>query len=162
MMFVSPRLKLSLVTTHIPLKDVLRELTPEKVHNTVLKTHKALQVYFGMEQPRIGVCGLNPHAGEEGLLGSEEREWLIPTLDSLRKEGISITGPLSPDTAFVHPERFDALISLYHDQGLAPFKALTFYQSCQMTLGLPFVRTSVDHGTAKDIVGKNCADYRTL
>jgi 4-hydroxythreonine-4-phosphate dehydrogenase len=134
------------------------------VHQPIDLLDKALREWFGIERPHIGVLGLNPHAGEAGMLGDEEQRIVEPALAMARNAGIQVTGPLPPDTAFTPQarKRFDGLVAMYHDQGLIAVKALAFERAVQLTLGLPAVRTSPDHGTAFDIAGKNRADPTSM
>lgn len=160
MMFHSVSLNVTIATRHLPLKEVSRILTREKVNTAIVLTHEALRKYFRIKRPRLGICGLNPHCGENGLMGKEEKKVIIPAINVLRKSMPGIHGPLSGDVAFymAHRGMFDAVIAMYHDQGLAPFKMLAFHRGVNVTLGLPFVRTSPDHGTAYDIAGRGIAD----
>lgn len=164
MMFVGKRLKVTLVTRHIPLSRVSSALSAEAIQNTILITHKYLKDYFGIRKPRIGVAGLNPHAGEGGLFGSEEERIIKPAVKKASKIALGVVGPVPPDVVFYEclNGRLDAVVSLYHDQGLVPFKMLYFNNGVNLTLGLPFVRTSPDHGTAFDIAGKNIADPTSM
>ncbi|MBI2608559.1 MAG: 4-hydroxythreonine-4-phosphate dehydrogenase PdxA [Deltaproteobacteria bacterium] len=164
MFFTSPHLKVALVTTHIALKNVASQLTQEKIITTIENTHRGLQKYFGIKNPLLYLCGLNPHCGEGGLFGNEEEKTLKPTLSLTQKKGIKIFGPFSPDTIFFKAleNKAHAVISLYHDQGLIPLKTLSFFDSCGVTLGLPFLRTTVDHGTAPDLIGKNMANPKSF
>ncbi|ROT98457.1 4-hydroxythreonine-4-phosphate dehydrogenase PdxA [Histidinibacterium lentulum] len=160
MMLACDALKVVPATIHIPVAEVPRALTARLLTDTILITHAALIRDFGIPRPRIAVAGLNPHAGEGGKIGREEQDLMIPTLDALRAEGLDIRGPLSADTMF-HPEaraRYDAAVCAYHDQALIPIKTIDFSGGVNVTLGLPFVRTSPDHGTAFDIAGKGLAD----
>ncbi|MFC4724622.1 4-hydroxythreonine-4-phosphate dehydrogenase PdxA [Glycocaulis abyssi] len=159
MMLAAPQLKTVLVTIHQALRDAIASLTPEKIVHTARVTHQALRRDFAIASPRLALAGLNPHAGEGGSMGCEEIDVLAPALAQLRSEGIDISGPLPPDTMF-HAEareRYDAAVCLYHDQGLIPVKTLDFHGGVNVTLGLPIVRTSPDHGTAKDIAGRGIA-----
>ncbi len=159
MMLATPGLRTVLVTIHQSLKSAIESLTPEAVIHTARVTHHALKTDFAIASPRLALAGLNPHAGERGAMGREEIEILASALDVLRGEGVAITGPLPPDTMF-HAEaraQYDAAVCLYHDQGLIPVKTLDFHGGVNVTLGLPIVRTSPDHGTAKDIAGKGIA-----
>ena len=160
MMFVSPRLKITLVTTHLPLKEVAGNITSKMISEKLRLTIKALKLYFGIKRPRIGVCALNPHAGEQGLLGEEEKKIIIPVITRLRREGHSVEGPFPADTIFseTNLKRFDAFLAMYHDQGLIPLKMRGVGRSVNVTLGLPFVRTSPDFGCAFEIAGKGMAD----
>lgn len=164
MMFVAEKLKLSLVTRHIPLKDVAKSIDKNSISMTISLTHKALKNYFGIKNPKIVVCGLNPHASEEGLIGKEEDKIIKPAIARFRKASKLIYGPLPADTIFKRliEKDFDAAICMYHDQGLGAFKMLYFNEGVNLTLGLPFVRTSCVHGTAFSIAGKNKADYRSM
>lgn len=164
MMLAGPSLRVVPVTIHIPLKDVPGQLTQEEIIETVLITDQALKTDFGIRAPRIAVAGLNPHAGEAGAMGQEEVEIIAPAITALRQEGLEITGSLPADTMFhaAARARYDVAITMYHDQGLIPIKALDFDQGVNVTLGLPFIRTSPDHGTAYDIAGKGIADPSSL
>ena len=163
MMFWSEKLRVVLATIHIPLSQVPAALTVESVMAIIELTHRELP-RFGLVRPRLALAGLNPHAGEHGLLGREEIEVLEPAVGRARREGITITGPLPGDTVFVRAVRgeFDAVIACYHDQGLIPIKLAAFGQAVNVTLGLPIIRTSVDHGTGFDIAGKNVADPESM
>ena len=163
MMFHSPRLRVVLATVHIPLSAVPGLLTRERIE-TVLKLAAAELPRFGVAEPRLAVAGLNPHAGEGGLLGFEDSEIIAPAVKSARQSGIDVTGPVPSDTVFrqAMDGQFDAVIACYHDQGLIPVKLLAFGDSVNVTLGLPIVRTSVDHGTAFDIAGLGVADATSL
>jgi len=153
MMFYSEELKVVLQTIHVPLREVPRLLTADAVLQKLRLIQREF-VRFWNKKPKIGVLGLNPHAGEEGILGTEEEEIIKPALERARKEGINCEGPLVPDTAFLQRERFDLFLAMYHDQGLIPFKLLAFERGVNLTLGLPVPRTSPDHGTAFDIAWK--------
>ena len=164
MMLAAPALRVVPVTIHIALKDVPGALTSALLEETIRITHAGLVRDFGIEAPRLAVAGLNPHAGEGGAMGREEIEVIGPVLDRLRDEGIAIVGPLSADTMF-HPAaraRYDVAICMYHDQALIPIKTIDFAGGVNVTLGLPFIRTSPDHGTAFDIAGKGVADATSL
>ena len=163
MMFHSPRLRVVLATVHVPLSAVPRLLTQARVETTLTLAASALP-RFGVAKPRLALAGLNPHAGEGGLMGTEEREVLIPAVESVRLRGIDVTGPVPADTVFRQAAdgRFDAVIACYHDQGLIPVKLVGFGEAVNITLGLPIVRTSVDHGTAFDIAGRGVADETSL
>jgi len=160
MMFASPRLRVTLVTIHRSLRSVLDTLTPEAVRDAVDLTHRALTDWFGLDRPRIALAGVNPHASEGGLFGDEEARILEPALETVRGEGVDCAGPLPADTVFLRAAEgaFDAVVAVYHDQGLIPVKLLGFHDAVNLTLGLPIVRTSVDHGTAYDIAGQAKAD----
>ena len=163
MMFWSEPLKVVLATVHVPLADVPRVLTRELLEETIALTAGELP-RFGIAHPRLALAGLNPHAGEDGLLGTEEQRVLIPAVASARARGVDIEGPFPGDTVFVRASRgaFDVVIACYHDQGLIPVKLLAFGDSVNVTLGLPIVRTSVDHGTAFDIAGQGIADPSSM
>jgi 4-hydroxythreonine-4-phosphate dehydrogenase len=163
MMFWSEPLKVVLATVHVPLVDVPRLLTRELLANIIDLTAQELP-RFGLRRPRLALAGLNPHAGEEGLLGDEETRVLKPAVDEARSRGVAIDGPFPGDTIFGRATRgeFDAVIACYHDQGLIPVKLLAFGRAVNVTLGLPIVRTSVDHGTAFDIAGRGIADPSSM
>jgi 4-hydroxythreonine-4-phosphate dehydrogenase len=163
MMFWSEPLKVVLATVHVPLADVSRLLTLELLGGIIDLTAQALP-RFGIRRPRLALAGLNPHAGEEGLLGDEEVRVLTPAVEAARSRGIAIDGPFPGDTIFARATRgeFDAVIACYHDQGLIPVKLLAFGRAVNVTLGLPIVRTSVDHGTAFDIAGKGIAEPSSM
>jgi len=163
MMFWSEPLKVVLATVHVPLADVPRQLTRELLGGIIDLTAQALP-RFGIRRPRLALAGLNPHAGEEGLLGDEEARVLTPAVEAARSRGIAIDGPFPGDTIFGLAARgeFDAVIACYHDQGLIPVKLLAFGRAVNVTLGLPIVRTSVDHGTAFDIAGKGIAEPSSM
>ena len=161
----APReLRVALVTTHLPLKDVPSALTQKHILETIQIVHRDLQHKFGISNPVIRVAGLNPHAGESGYLGREEIEIISPAIQLAQGEGIQVAGPYPGDTMFEANslEHIDAYIAMYHDQGLAPFKFVTFGGGVNVTLGLPITRTSVDHGTALDIAGKGIADPSSM
>ena len=164
MMLSAPELRVVPVTIHIAIKKVPEVLNAALLEQTIRVTHKAMIADLGIEAPRISVAGLNPHAGEEGAMGNEEIDFIIPTLDKLRAEGMNLSGPMSADTMFhaAARERYDLAICMYHDQALIPIKTLNFSAGVNTTLGLPFIRTSPDHGTAFDIVGQNIADPMSL
>ena len=163
MMFWSEPLKVVLATVHVPLADVPAALTRELVDGLIDLVADELP-HFGMMDPRIAVAGLNPHAGEDGLMGSEEQLVLRPAVEAAQKRRIEIDGPFPGDTVFVRASRgeFDVVIACYHDQGLIPVKLLAFGRAVNVTLGLPIIRTSVDHGTAFDIAGKGIADPSSM
>ncbi len=163
MMFYSSRLCVVLATVHVPLSAVPRLLTRQRVEATLALTAAELP-RFGIPVPRLGLAGLNPHAGEGGLLGSEEQDVLAPAVASARARGLDVTGPLPADTVFRQAVdgRFDAVVACYHDQGLIPVKLVAFGEAVNVTLGLPIIRTSVDHGTAFDIAGKGIANPSSL
>jgi len=164
MMLACDALKVVPTTIHIPLRNVPGALDARLLEDTLRITQAALIRDFGIDNPRIAVAGLNPHAGEGGAMGREEIETIAPVLDRLRAEGMRIAGPLSADTMF-HAEaraRYDVAVAMYHDQALIPIKTLDFARGVNVTLGLPFIRTSPDHGTAFDIAGQGCADPSSL
>jgi 4-hydroxythreonine-4-phosphate dehydrogenase len=164
MMLATEGLKVTLATTHLPLKDVAAQITPELLTEIITVTHNDLKHFFGIQSPHIFVCGLNPHAGEGGHLGMEEIEVIKPTLEVLRNQGIQLTGPLPADTLFTdkYLKDADAVLAMYHDQGLPVLKYKGFGNAANITLGLPIIRTSVDHGTALDLAGKGLADQGSL
>jgi 4-hydroxythreonine-4-phosphate dehydrogenase len=164
MLLATDDLRVALATTHLALKDVPGAISKELIENVVRVIDQQFAGRFDIESPRIGVCGLNPHAGEGGYLGSEEIDHIIPALNQLRTEGIKVDGPLPADTAFTEHvlEQYDVILAMYHDQGLPVLKHHGFGRAANITLGLPFVRTSVDHGTAFDIAGSGTADLGGL
>jgi 4-hydroxythreonine-4-phosphate dehydrogenase len=163
MMFHTDVLRVVLATIHVPLSEVPRLLTQATLEQVIRLTARELP-RFGCEAPRLGVCGLNPHAGEGGVLGFEEQRVLEPAIAACRRDGIAVAGPFPADTLFVRASRgeWDAVVACYHDQGLIPVKLLAFGRSVNVTLGLPIIRTSVDHGTAFDIAGRGIADHGSL
>ncbi|MEW9572212.1 4-hydroxythreonine-4-phosphate dehydrogenase PdxA [Rhodanobacter sp. Si-c] len=164
MMLASPELRVALATTHLPLAAVPAAITRATLARTLRIVHAELRAKFGIAAPRIAVLGLNPHAGEGGHLGREELDTIIPLLDDLRAEGMQLLGPLPADTAFVPAQRtrYDAVLAMYHDQALPVLKSEAFDRTVNLTLGLPFIRTSVDHGTALDLAGSGRADPASL
>lgn len=163
MMLATEELRVALATTHLPLRDIADAITPALLHEVIAILHHDLRTKFGIAEPRILVCGLNPHAGEGGHMGTEEIDTIIPVLDELRAQGMKLNGPLPADTLFQpkYLDNADAVLAMYHDQGLAPFKAL----SCggvNFTAGLPVVRTSPAHGVGFDIAGENRADESAM
>lgn len=164
MMLACDPLKVVPVTIHIPLAQVASDLTASRLTDTLLITHAALRRDFGITSPRIAVAGLNPHAGEDGKMGTEEIELITPVLDALRNEGMDLIGPMSADTMFHAAARaqYDVAVCMYHDQALIPVKTLGFDTGVNVTLGLPFIRTSPDHGTAFDIAGKGLANASSM
>lgn len=164
MMLATHGLRVALVTTHLPLKDVAAAITPERLSRVARILDHDLRTKFGIAQPRILVCGLNPHAGEGGHLGREEIEVIEPALQKLRNEGIDLIGPLPADTLFTpkHLDHCDAVLAMYHDQGLPVLKYKGFGAAVNITLGLPITRTSVDHGTALDLAGSGKIDSGSL
>lgn len=164
MLLATEGLRVALVTTHIPLAYVAKAITPERLIKVIRVLHQDLVSKFAISDPKIYVCGLNPHAGEDGHLGREEIDIIAPTLALLRAEGIQLTGPLPADTLFQpkYLEDADAVLAMYHDQGLPVLKYKGFGNSVNVTLGLPFIRTSVDHGTALELAGTGQADPGSL
>jgi 4-hydroxythreonine-4-phosphate dehydrogenase len=164
MMLAGEKLRVALATIHCPLRDVADTISKERIVKTVSITCRALERDFGIKGPRVAVAALNPHAGESGLFGREDIEIIKPAVEEARDSGLSVEGPLPADTVFylALKGRFDAVVAMYHDQGLIPLKLLHFSDAVNLTLGLPIVRTSVDHGTAYDIAGKGIADPSSL
>lgn len=164
MMLASPELRVALATTHLPLNAVSAAITPASLEQTLRIVHDELCGKFGLSEPRIAVLGINPHAGEGGHIGREEIDTVIPVLEKLRAQGMHLLGPLPADTAFVpaQRERYDAVLAMYHDQALPVLKSEAFDRTVNLTLGLPFIRTSVDHGTALDLAGSGKADPSSL
>jgi 4-hydroxythreonine-4-phosphate dehydrogenase len=158
MVLMCKKLKVGLITTHIPLKDVPSQISKEKIISKVRLINREFKEKFGISKPKIAILGLNPHASDNGNIGNEELNIILPAVKTLREDGIEITDPLSPDTAFNRYKDFDVYVAMYHDQGLIPLKLLCFRKAVNITLGLPFIRTSPDHGTGYDIAGKNIAD----
>jgi 4-hydroxythreonine-4-phosphate dehydrogenase len=160
MLLATEGLNVALATTHIPLEFVSKAITRERLHKVIHIINTDLKLKFGINNPQIYVCGLNPHAGEDGHIGKEEIITIIPALDELREEGLNITGPLPADTIFQpkYLEQADVVLAMYHDQGLPVLKYKGFGASVNVTLGLPFIRTSVDHGTALDLAGTGKVD----
>lgn len=163
MLFHSPTLIVTLATVHVPLANVPHLLTRERVVDTIALTAEWLP-RFGIAQPRVAVAGLNPHAGESGVLGSEDEAVLAPAIEAARARGVNASGPWPGDTVFLRASRgeFDAVVACYHDQGLIPIKLLSFGKAVNVTIGIPIIRTSVDHGTAFDIAGQDKADPGSL
>jgi 4-hydroxythreonine-4-phosphate dehydrogenase len=159
MLLVTENLRVGVVTGHIPLSEVKNQISKEKIAAKIVLMYKSLKNDFGIQKPKIAILGLNPHAGENGLLGKEEQEIIIPLVEELKSKGMLLFGPFPADGFFGmhHYKKFDAVLAMYHDQGLIPFKALAFDSGVNFTAGLPFIRTSPDHGTAYDIAGKNIA-----
>lgn len=164
MLFVVDQLKVALLTTHLPLSKVSQAITNERIQRITRILHHALQQQFNIAAPRILVCGLNPHAGEGGYLGREEIDTISPALNVLRDQGMNLIGPLPADTIFTpnQIENADAVLAMYHDQALPVIKHIGFDRAVNVTLGLPFIRTSVDHGTAIDIAGTGKADAGSM
>jgi len=164
MMLATPGLRVTLATTHLPLRDVADAITGQTLEQVLHITHSSLIQQFGIPKPRILVCGLNPHAGESGHLGHEEIDTIIPVLEQLRQQGMDLMGPLPADTLFTpkYLQQADAVLAMYHDQGLPVLKHMGFGNAVNITLGLPIIRTSVDHGTALDLAGTGQADTGSL
>ena len=164
MMLVAKGLRVALVTTHLPLAKVCNAISKARVMRVVKIVDEDLRTRLGVASPRIGVCGLNPHAGEEGNLGREEIEHIIPAMDELKDQGLDLIGPLPADTAFTPGilDQIDAMVTMYHDQGLPVLKHTGFGCAANVTLGLPIIRTSVDHGTAFELAGSGKADIGGL
>lgn len=164
MMLAGDRLKVCLVTTHLPLVEVASAISTEEILETIRITARSFRRQFGIEHPRLAVLALNPHAGESGLFGDEEQRLIVPAIAAAAAEGIEVSGPHSADTLFHFAVRgdYDAVICMYHDQGLIPLKLLHFEDGVNVTLGLPIVRTSVDHGTAYDLAGSGKASCASL
>lgn len=164
MMFVTEELKTVIVTRHIPVEEISGALTPAKVHRSIALTDRALKQLFKIRRPRIAVCGLNPHAGEGGTIGKEDQAAILPAIKKAQKEKILASGPFAADTLFTPARRreYDAVVAMYHDQGLIPVKTLYFDKVVNLTIGLPFIRTSPAHGTGFDIAGQNKADPSSM
>jgi 4-hydroxythreonine-4-phosphate dehydrogenase len=164
MMLASEKLRVVPLTIHIPLIQVPKAITKDAIVETAEIILEALARDFAVAAPRLAVAGLNPHAGEDGMLGMEEKNLIAPAVQLLKDRGHRVVGPLSADTLFHDEARkhYDAVLAMYHDQGLIPIKTLSFWDGVNVTLGLPIVRTSPDHGTAFDIAGKGHADHRSM
>jgi 4-hydroxythreonine-4-phosphate dehydrogenase len=164
MMLASKEMRVALATTHLPLRDVSAAITIESLIEVITILHRDLVKWWKIKQPRIAVCGLNPHAGESGHLGDEEIRVIGPAIDRLAKNGLRVSGPIPADTAFVPRilAELDAVVAMYHDQGLPVIKHAGFDTAVNITLGLPILRTSVDHGTALDLAGTGRADSSSL
>ncbi len=164
MMFLGSKWRIVLVTIHLPLKDVSRWISKDRILSILRLTEEGMKKYFDIPHPKIATLGLNPHCGEEGLLGEEEKKEILPAIAEARLLGMDVDGPFPADSFFNMSGRhsFDAVVAMYHDQGLIPIKMIDFKEAVNFTLGLPFVRTSVDHGTAYDIAGKGLADPTNL
>jgi len=164
MMLASPDLRVALVTTHLPMSQLSATITPARLETVIRILQHDLQHQFGLKKPQILVCGLNPHAGEGGHLGTEEIVTIIPTLNKLRAEGMQLIGPVAADTAFTPASRvgIDVVLTMYHDQGLPVIKQQSFGETVNITLGLPIIRTSVDHGTALELAGTGKASSNSL
>lgn len=164
MLLTAASMRVAMLTTHIPLAKVPAAISAEKLIATIKVIHHDLQKRFGLQQPRISVCGLNPHAGENGYLGREELDIMAPALTTLRAAGYTIRGPIPADTAFTPAalQQCDVVLAMYHDQGLPVIKAQNFSSAVNVTLGLPIIRTSVDHGTALELAGTGRAEFSSL
>lgn len=164
MMMIGGGLRIMLATIHLPIRDLPSRLTPRKILTAIQLTHRAMRDWFGRPDAAIGVAALNPHASDQGRFGDEEARLIAPAIARARRSGIRATGPYPADTLFhrAHRGEFDATVAMYHDQALIPIKLLAFGRAVNLTVGLPFVRTSVDHGTAYDIAGKGIADPGSL
>jgi 4-hydroxythreonine-4-phosphate dehydrogenase len=163
-MFISPRLRVTLVTTHLPLSQVAKMITKKRVADTIELTHLAMCRFFARRRPRLAVASLNPHCGESGRLGREESEKITPAIAAAQARGIDVHGPISGDSVFMRAmlEEFDCVIAMYHDQGLGPVRALGRGRVVNLSLGIPFLRTSVEHGTAPDIAWKGEASEESM
>ncbi|MCP4343048.1 MAG: 4-hydroxythreonine-4-phosphate dehydrogenase PdxA [Desulfobulbaceae bacterium] len=164
MMMAGSKLRVTLVTIHCPLRAVASSLSKDSVYGMIRETHRALKIDFAIDEPKIAVAGLNPHGGENRLFGNEEEQIIGPAIEHAQTKNMNISGPFPPDTVFFKAAagEFDAVVCMYHDQGLIPFKLLHFEDGVNITLGLPIVRTSVDHGTAYDIAGQGRASHKSL
>ena len=165
MMFVGEKLKIVLVTIHIPLSEVSKAISKEKIFKTIEITNTALKEKFGIKDPKIAVAGLNPHAGEDSMFGNEECDIIAPAIKMSKKAGFDVSGPIPPDTLFynsIKTNQYDCIVCMYHDQGLIPFKMLHFEDGINTTIGLPIIRTSCDHGTAYDIAWQGIANPKSL
>ncbi|CEF54884.1 4-hydroxythreonine-4-phosphate dehydrogenase PdxA [Acetobacter ghanensis] len=164
MLLAGPSLKVVPITVHVALREAISQLSSDLIIRTARTVAAGMQRDFGLSNPRMAFAGLNPHAGEHGLMGREEQEIILPALHTLRQEGYNVSGPLPPDTMFTPDARakYDVALCMYHDQGLIPLKTLDMAEGVNVTLGLPIIRTSPDHGTAFDIAGQNKADPRSL
>ena len=162
-MFIGTKWRVVLVTTHCAIKEVAKQITKERVLSIVQMTDQGMKRFFGLPHPRIAVLRLNPHSGEEGLLGEEEEKEILPAIDEAKSLSINVQGPFPADSFFDRAhDTFDAVIAMYHDQGLIPIKICGFMEAVNFTLGLPFIRTSVAHGTAYDIAGQGIAKEANL
>ncbi|MDQ6889989.1 MAG: 4-hydroxythreonine-4-phosphate dehydrogenase PdxA, partial [Bacteroidota bacterium] len=164
MLLTSSNLRVGLVTEHLPVKDVAGYITKERIVSKINILHASLKRDFNIDRPKIAVLALNPHAGDQGLIGTEEEEIIKPAIKEAKQYNMLISGPFSADAFFARGQynRFDAVLAMYHDQGLIPFKSLSMSEGINFTAGLPAIRTSPDHGTAFDIAGKNIADISSF
>jgi 4-hydroxythreonine-4-phosphate dehydrogenase len=164
MMLAADTFRVALATTHLPLKDVSSAITEESLSKVIEVLHHDLKQKFALDNPTIYICGLNPHAGEGGHLGMEEIETITPTIEKFKKQGMDLIGPLPADTLFTQKylKNADAVLAMFHDQGLPVLKHASFGRAINITLGLPIIRTSVDHGTALDLAGTGTADSGSL
>jgi 4-hydroxythreonine-4-phosphate dehydrogenase len=164
MMLATESLKVALATTHLPLREVADAITTEELQDVIVIIHKAMQQHFGLTLPKIAVCGLNPHAGEDGHLGREEIDTIQPVIDNFIEDGYAVSGAWPADTIFNQDKlkSYDVVLAMYHDQGLPVLKHHGFGKAVNVTLGLPFIRTSVDHGTALDLAGTGQANPSSL
>jgi len=164
MLMVADNMRIGLVTEHLPLKDVAAAITKEAIVSKIRIIHSSLQKDFGVDKPKIAVLGINPHAGDEGLIGNEEQNIIAPAVKEAKQHNLLVFGPYSADAFFARGqyEKFDAVLAMYHDQGLIPFKTLANGEGVNYTAGIPAVRTSPDHGTAFDIAGKGQSDAHSL
>lgn len=162
MAFVGGSVRVALATVHVPLREVPDLITTKRVLSVVCIAARELETRLGIQRPRITVCGLNPHAGEQGLLGTEDESSIRPAVQAAVGLGISARGPISAEEAFMHPQESDLIVAMYHDQGLVPLKRVDFGRTVNWTLGLPFLRTSVDHGTADALVGTGLAKAESM
>jgi 4-hydroxythreonine-4-phosphate dehydrogenase len=162
MMMVSDELRVLLVTTHVSIAEVPARICLDDIRRKISLAHRALRSLFGIVEPRIGVCGLNPHGGEQSVLGREEIDEIGPAVRRCQDEGVAVEGPFPSDTLFSKRHAYDCIIAMYHDQGLIPFKLLSFGKGVNLTTGLPFIRTSPDHGTAYGIAGRGIANPSSM
>jgi 4-hydroxythreonine-4-phosphate dehydrogenase len=162
MMLANPQVRVALLTTHLPLKDVPAQVTAANMNQTLQIIHAAFKTHLACPTPKIAVCGLNPHAGENGYLGTEERDIINPVIAAWQQQGYQVTGSYPADTIFNRADEFDVILAMYHDQGLPVVKYSDFAHGINITLGLPIIRTSVDHGTALDIAGSGSASSSSL
>ena len=164
MMLMNDRLKVTLQTIHIPLRKIAKEITKDNIIEKICIINEELKTKFGRKKPKILVCGINPHAGEDGLLGNEEIDIITPAVKSLNKMGITVDGPVPADTAFIKKfvRKYDVIHTMYHDQGLPVIKYDDFSRTTNVTLGLPIIRVSVDHGTATELVGTGKVDISSF